>query len=70
MKASTRREPAELARTGKGIVTRVNADGLKALRMLALERDTTLQAICVEALNDVLRKYGRRGIVKNPLLEL
>jgi len=38
--------------------------------MLALERDTTLQAICVEALNDVLRKYGRRGIVKNPLLEL
>jgi hypothetical protein len=51
----------------KGILTRVNADGLKALRMLALERDMTLQALAIEAFNDVLRKYRRPAIVRNPL---
>ena len=52
---------------GKGILARVNADGLKALRILAIERDTTLQALVVEALNDLLGKYGKRPNVKNPL---
>ena len=33
----------------KAILTRVNAEGLKALRMLAVERDTTLQALCIES---------------------
>jgi hypothetical protein len=45
----------------------VNAVGLKALRQLALDRDTTLQALGIEALNDLLRKNGARPIVTNPL---
>jgi hypothetical protein len=39
----------------------VNREGWRALRMLAVEKDTTLQAIAVEALNDLLRKYSREG---------
>jgi hypothetical protein len=37
--------------------------------LLALERDTTLQDLAVEALNDVLAKYGKRRIVRNPATE-
>jgi hypothetical protein len=50
------------------ILTRVNADGLRALKILAVERDMTLQALGVEALNDMLVKHGKRPVVKNPLL--
>ncbi len=53
----------------KAVLTRVNAKGLKALRLLALERDTTLQAVAIEAFNDVLKKHGKRAVVQNPLLE-
>jgi hypothetical protein len=52
----------------KSILTRVNAEGWKALRLLAVDKDTTLNALAVEALNDLLRKHGRRPIVTNPLL--
>jgi hypothetical protein len=68
MARGTRDKPADTAEPGRAVLTRVNAEGLKALRMLALERDTTLQALCIEAFNDVLRKHGRRPIVRNPLL--
>ena len=54
---------------GKGILARVNADGLGAVRILAIDQDTTLRPLVVEALNDVLAKYGKRANVKNPLLE-
>jgi hypothetical protein len=53
----------------KGILTRVNSDGLRALKMLAIERDTTLQGLAVEALNDLLAKYGKRPVIRNPLLQ-
>ena len=59
-------------RTGepaRAVLTRVNSEGLKALRMLALERDTTLQAIAIEAFNDVLKKHGKRATVRNPLID-
>jgi hypothetical protein len=52
----------------KSIIARVNADGWKALRLLALDQETTLNALVVEALNDLLRKHGRRPVVINPLL--
>jgi hypothetical protein len=45
----------------RGILTRVNPEGLRALRILAIELDTTLQALVVEALNDVLLKHGKRA---------
>jgi hypothetical protein len=54
---------------GRGIVTRVNPEGLKALRILAIEQDRTLQSLAIEALNDLLVKYGQAGIIKHPLLE-
>ena len=46
----------------RGILTRINAEGLKALRQLALDRDTTVQALMIEAANDLLRKYRRRPV--------
>jgi hypothetical protein len=46
----------------RGILTRVNPEGLKALRQLALDRDTTDQALMIEAANDLLRKYKRRSV--------
>ena len=45
MAKGTRDKPADTAEPGRAVLTRVNAEGLKALRMLALERDTTLQAL-------------------------
>ena len=44
----------------------MNADGLRALKLLAIERDTTLQALSIEALNDMLAKHGKRRAVKMP----
>ena len=45
---------------------RVNPEGLKALKLLAVEKDSTLQALAVEAFNDLLQKNGVRRVVKNP----
>jgi hypothetical protein len=53
----------------KLVLTRVNADGWRALKMLAVERDTTINALAIEAFNDLLKKYGKRQSVENPLLE-
>ena len=52
----------------KLVLARINADGWRALKMLAVERDTTLNALAVEAFNDLLKKYGRKQLVENPLL--
>jgi hypothetical protein len=43
-----------------------NADGLRALNQLALDRDTTAQALMIEPLNDLFRKYRRPMIAKTP----
>jgi len=51
------RRPAADANTGR-----------RALRMLGVERDTTINALAIEALNDLLKKYGKRQSVENPLL--
>lgn len=55
-----------MAERERGILTRVNAEGLRALKLLAIDRDTTLQALAVEALNDMLSKHGKRRAVKTP----
>jgi hypothetical protein len=52
----------------KGILTRMNLDGWRALKILAAEQDTTLNALAVEALNDLLKKYGKKPSVENPLV--
>ena len=61
--------PAPAERDLRGVLIRVNTAGLKALRQLALNRDTTLQALGIEAFNDLLRKHGCRPVVANPLAD-
>ena len=56
-------------RQSRGVMIRVNPDGLTALRLLAVELDTHIQALGVEALNDLLRKHGKRTVVRNPSLD-
>jgi hypothetical protein len=36
--------------------------------MLAVEKETTLNALAVEAFNDLQKKHGKRVAVENPLL--
>ena len=52
----------------RGIMTRVNQRGWKDLKMLAVERGVTLSALAIEAFNDLLKKYGKKATVENPLL--
>ena len=53
----------------KSVLIRINTDGWKAIKMLSVEKETTLNAIAIEAFNDLLKKYGKRQAVENPLLE-
>jgi hypothetical protein len=53
----------------KSVLVRINADGWRALKMLAVENDATLNALAVEAFNDLLKKHGKRQSVENPLLD-
>ncbi len=41
--------------------TRVAPDLLRRLRILAAERETTVQALIEEAITNLLRKYQRRS---------
>jgi hypothetical protein len=52
----------------KLVLVRVNLEGWKALKVLAVEKEATLNALAVEAFNDVLKKHGKRPSVENPLL--
>jgi hypothetical protein len=53
----------------KSVLSRINIEGWRALRLLAVEKDTTLNALAVEAFNDLLKKHGKRQSVENPLLD-
>jgi hypothetical protein len=68
--ASARPAKAHRARAEqdvRGLLIRINADGLKALRQLALDEDTTLQSLAIEALNDLLKRRGVKPVIANPL---
>jgi hypothetical protein len=39
----------------RGLLIRVNSEGLRALRQLALDEDTTMQSLATEALNNLLK---------------
>ena len=60
------REAAPARRAGRGVLVRINPEGLKALRQLALDRDSPVQALAVEAFNALLRKHRRAGVVETP----
>jgi hypothetical protein len=53
----------------KQVLTRMSLGGWRALRMLALEENSTLNALAIEAFNDLLRKYGKKASVENPLVD-
>ena len=66
------RKPKTVGPTARGnpeafkqVLTRMGVGGWRALRMLAIERDTTINALAIEAFNDLLRKYGKRQSVEN-----
>jgi hypothetical protein len=44
----------------KQVLTRMGVDGWRALRMLAVERDTTINALAIEAFNDLLSLWRIR----------
>jgi len=52
----------------KSVLVRINAEGWKALKVLSVDQEATLNALAVEAFNDLLKKYGKRINVENPLL--
>jgi hypothetical protein len=47
----------------------MNVEGWRELRILAAETDATLNALAIEAFNDLLKKHGKRAAVENPLLD-
>jgi antitoxin-like ribbon-helix-helix protein len=51
------------------VLARINTEGWKALKVLAAEQETTLNALAIEAFNDLLKKHGKRQSVENPLLD-
>jgi hypothetical protein len=51
----------------KGLLVRMNLEGWRELRKLAAERDTTLNALAIEAFNDLLKKRGKQPLIQNPL---
>jgi hypothetical protein len=46
----------------KGILVRARPDAWKALKLVALDQDKTLQDVMIEAINDVLQKHGKPPI--------
>jgi len=53
----------------KSVLVRINVEGWRALKVLAAEQEATLNALAVEAFNDLLKKHGKRQSVENPLLD-
>jgi hypothetical protein len=47
----------------------MNLEGWRSLRILAAEADTTLNALAIEAFNDLLKKHGKKQTIENPLAD-
>ena len=67
MAPKAKRSEGEPAPDVRMLGVRVDTDGLKAVKRLALDLGTTTQALGIEAWNDLLKKHGARGRVRNPL---
>jgi len=61
----TARDPSAF----KSVLVRMNIEGWRTLKVLAVEKETTRNALAVEAFNDLLKKYAKRQSVENPLLD-
>ena len=54
------KKPSTKAVRKKGMLLRINADAHKALKLIALEDERTLSSVAAEALNDFLKKRGKK----------
>jgi len=52
----------------KYILVRLNPEGWRAVKILAMDQDTPIQTLMVEAINDLLSKRGRQPVARSPLL--
>lgn len=61
--AAAEPEPARAGKTDERvqIIVRMSVAERKALRQIALDQDTTAQALAEEAIRDVLRRHGHGG---------
>jgi hypothetical protein len=50
----------------KYMQTRLTEPSWKELQMLRLERSESMQSLVVEALNDLMVKYGRKPVIAGP----
>jgi hypothetical protein len=46
----------------KGILVRAQPEAWRELKRVAIDNDMTLQDVMIEAINDVLKKYGKPPI--------
>jgi len=53
----------------KCTLTRLNPEGWRALKLLAMDQDRSIQALMIEAVNDLLSKYGMTPLAHSPLRE-
>jgi len=53
----------------RAVLARINEAGWIDLKVLAAEQGSTLNALAVEAFNDLLKKYGKKASVQNPLID-
>lgn len=60
------KKAAAAADSTRHIQTRMNDAGWHALKVLALEQRSSLQALMIEALNDLLKKYRKAAVVEGP----
>jgi hypothetical protein len=59
--ASKLKRPAD----SKAIVIQIKPEGWRTLRHLAVDLETSMQKLGVEALNDLLAKHGRKGKIES-----
>jgi len=53
----------------RAVLARINEAGWIDLKILAAEQGSTLNALAVEAFNDLLKKYGKKASIQNPLID-
>jgi hypothetical protein len=62
-----RRRGKPAAKDAKVIFVRLNVEGWRELRKLAVELDNSVQGIMVDAINNYLRENGHPAVAENPL---
>lgn len=58
--------PVGGVRKPRYLQTRINDEGWQELKLLSIGERRPVQALVVEALNDMLRKYRRNPVVAGP----